>query len=59
MQVFIKNGCFNSDWIKTKKEELAGDPVLIEKTIHAFALLGYLVQTETDFIFKGGLRDIP
>ena len=54
MQVFIKNSCFNADWIKTKKEELSGDPVLIEKTIHAFALLGYLVQTETDFVFKGG-----
>lgn len=54
MQDFMKKYCFTADWIKTKKEELSGDPILIEKTIHAFALLGYLVQTKMDFIFKGG-----
>ncbi|MEA1986141.1 MAG: nucleotidyl transferase AbiEii/AbiGii toxin family protein, partial [Candidatus Marinimicrobia bacterium] len=35
-------------------KELSGDPVLVEKTIHAFALLGYLVQLENNFVFKGG-----
>ncbi len=54
IQNFIKNSCFTADWIKTKKEDLLGDPILIEKTINAFALLGYLVQTETNFVFKGG-----
>ena len=54
MQNFVNNNCFTADWIKAKKEELSGDPVLIEKAIHAFALLGYLVQTKMDFIFKGG-----
>lgn len=54
LNYFIKKHCFNADWIKTKKEELSGDPILIEKTIHAFALLGYLIQAETDFVFKGG-----
>lgn len=51
---FINNSCFTVNWINTKKEKISGNPVLIEKTIHAFALLGYLVQLETDFIFKGG-----
>ena len=37
-----------------KKKEFSGDPILIEKVIHAFALLGYLVQIELDFVFKGG-----
>ncbi len=54
MQRFIKEHCFIADWIEAKRKELSGDPVLIEKTIHAFALLGYLVQIEADFIFKGG-----
>jgi len=54
MQDFMKKYCFTADWINTKKKELSGDPVLIEKAIHAFALLGYLVQTKMDFIFKGG-----
>lgn len=50
----MKKHCFTADWINTKKDDLSGDPILIEKTIHAFALLGYLVQTKTNFIFKGG-----
>lgn len=54
MKEFVKRDCFTQDWIKTKKEELSGDPTLIEKCIHAFALLGYLAQSEIDFVFKGG-----
>lgn len=54
MDVFIKQSCFNKKWLKSKAAELSGDPVLVEKTIHAFALLGYLVQLEENFVFKGG-----
>ncbi|MCF6270992.1 MAG: nucleotidyl transferase AbiEii/AbiGii toxin family protein [Melioribacteraceae bacterium] len=54
MQNLIKSECFTAKWIKTKKDETSGNSVLIEKTIHAFALLGYLVQLEPNFIFKGG-----
>jgi len=38
-----KNSCFTENWLKSKAQELSGNPVLVEKTIHAFALLGYLV----------------
>lgn len=31
-----------------------GDPTLIEKTIHAFALLGHLAKMKIPFVFKGG-----
>ena len=54
MDVFIKQSCFNKKWLKSKAAELSGDPVLVEKTIHAFALLGYIVQLEENFVFKGG-----
>lgn len=54
MQNLIKTNCFSLDWIMAKRKEFSGDPILIEKVIHAFALLGYLVQIELDFVFKGG-----
>lgn len=47
--------CFHPDWIHGRREQLGGgDPILIEKTIHAFALLGLLAQTDLPFVFKGG-----
>ena len=54
MQNLVKSECFTAEWINRKKNETSGNSVLIEKTIHAFALLGYLVQLEPDFVFKGG-----
>ncbi len=54
MQQLINANCFTENWIESKAKKLSGDPVLVEKTIHAFALLGYLVQLEKNFIFKGG-----
>lgn len=47
--------CFHRGWIESRRVLLGGgDPVLIEKTIHAFALLGLLAQTGLPFVFKGG-----
>ncbi|MEA3391831.1 MAG: nucleotidyl transferase AbiEii/AbiGii toxin family protein [Candidatus Marinimicrobia bacterium] len=50
----LKEECFTEKWINAKSRELSGNPDLIEKTLHAFALLGYLVQLESNFLFKGG-----
>lgn len=47
--------CFAHEWIVQKREELGGcDPTLLEKTIHAFALLDGLVSRGLNFVFKGG-----
>ena len=51
----IDQKCFTSDWQAQKRAELGGcDPVLLEKTIYAFALLDALSDAGLDFIFKGG-----
>ncbi len=54
MRELIKPKCFTKNHLIAKAKELSGDPILVEKTIHAFALLGYLVQLEDNFVFKGG-----
>jgi Nucleotidyl transferase AbiEii toxin, Type IV TA system len=47
--------CFTADWLDRKKKELKGvDPGLLEKALHAFALLGHLAESELKFVFKGG-----
>lgn len=46
--------CFDKTWITSKSKELVYDPMLLEKTIHAFALLGYLAGSGESFVFKGG-----
>jgi predicted nucleotidyltransferase component of viral defense system len=47
--------CFTTDWQVRKRQELGGcDPVLLEKTIHAFALLDALAARGSQFVFKGG-----
>jgi hypothetical protein len=39
----IAGQCFTSEWQAQKRGKLGGcDPVLLEKTIHAFALLDVL-----------------
>ena len=51
----IADECFSGEWQTRKREELGGcDPVLLEKTIHAFALLDALAGRGLDFVFKGG-----
>ena len=54
MLELLKQKCFSKEWIDYKSHKLSGDPVLIEKVLYAFTLLGYLVQLDEDFIFKGG-----
>jgi len=51
----IDEQCFTSGWQARKREEFGGcDPVLLEKTVHAFALLDALASRGLDFVFKGG-----
>lgn len=51
----IADHCFTIEWQAQKRGELGGcDPVLLEKTIHAFALLDALSSRGLEFVFKGG-----
>ena len=51
----VADQCFTIEWQTSKREELGGcDPVLLEKTIHAFALLDALAARGLEFVFKGG-----
>ena len=50
----IKKKCFAKNWIIKKHKELKADPLLIEKAIYAFELLGTLVNSGVELIFKGG-----
>lgn len=47
--------CFTADWLDKKRKKLRGvDPSLLEKALHAFALLGHLAESDLKFVFKGG-----
>lgn len=51
----ISKICFTADWLERKRKELRGvDPGLLEKALHAFALLGHLAESDLKFVFKGG-----
>ena len=51
----VADQCFTEAWQARKREELGGcDPVLLEKTIHAFVLLDALAVRGLRFVFKGG-----
>ena len=51
----IADICFTADWLDRKKKELKGvDPGLLERALHAFALLGLLAESDLKFVFKGG-----
>lgn len=51
----ISSRCYTAEWLQTKKRELrAGDPGLLERAIHALALLGHLAESGLGFVFKGG-----
>lgn len=51
----IKKHCFSKEWILgIRKKFKKADPILIEKTIYSFELLGNLAKLKSDFVFKGG-----
>lgn len=51
----ISDKCFTKEWQAGKRQEMGGcDPLLLEKTIYAFALLDALSGRGLDFVFKGG-----
>jgi hypothetical protein len=50
----INKICFTADWLNQKRKELRADPYLLERALHAFALLGHLAESGLDFVFKGG-----
>ena len=54
----IKKECFDKDWIDKQKQQLGRvDPGILEKAIHALALLGHLAESNLSFVFKGGTRE--
>lgn len=51
----IEEICFTAEWLVRKRRELRSvDPGLLEKALHAFALLGHLAESDLQFVFKGG-----
>ena len=51
----IANQCFTKEWVDKKKREMGSvDPALLEKSIHALALLCGLGESTMPFVFKGG-----
>ena len=51
----IANQCLTKEWIARKKQEMGSvDPALLEKSIHAIALLCGLGESPIPFVFKGG-----
>jgi len=50
----IKKKCFENNWIISKYREIKADPILIEKAMYAFELLGSLIENNVKLIFKGG-----
>lgn len=50
----IKKKCFKNNWIMSKRQEMGTDPILVEKAIYAFELIGNLIENCINLIFKGG-----
>ena len=51
----IANKCLTKEWVARKKQEMGSvDPALLEKSIHALALLCGLGESPIPFVFKGG-----
>ena len=47
--------CFSKEWISSLRSMyIKTDPLLLEKAIYAFELLGLLIKTKESFYFKGG-----
>jgi len=38
----IEKICFTAEWLEQKRRALKTDPGLLERALHAFALLGHL-----------------
>jgi len=61
----IKKKCFKSSWIVSKHKEINADPILVEKAIYAFELLGNLIfkiSINTSFLicqldFRGSIKN--
>ena len=51
----IADQCFTKEWVIRKRGEMGRvDPALLEKSIHALALLCALGESCVPFVFKGG-----
>jgi hypothetical protein len=51
----IPQATYTVDWINTQRRVLGGcDPQILEKSVHALALLGHLADSGLPFLFKGG-----
>ncbi|MFQ6061603.1 MAG: nucleotidyl transferase AbiEii/AbiGii toxin family protein [Methanosarcinales archaeon] len=50
----IKEICFKIEYISAKSRDLGIDPILIERVIYAFELLGLLIKHDIGLVFKGG-----
>jgi hypothetical protein len=51
----VPNNAYTPEWIHTQRRLLGGcDPQILEKTVHALALLGHLAESGLPFLFKGG-----
>ena len=52
--MMIKKSCFQESWIRRKGKEFNADPILVERVIYAFELLGLLIKSDIELVFKGG-----
>ena len=51
----ITDQCFTKEWVAKKRGEMGRvDPALLERSIHALALLCALGESCVPFVFKGG-----
>ncbi len=51
----IDGECFTSEYLQAQRGQFGlVDPLLLEKSIHALALLGLLTESGMPFLFKGG-----
>ncbi|MCC5851069.1 MAG: nucleotidyl transferase AbiEii/AbiGii toxin family protein [Verrucomicrobia bacterium] len=51
----IEGECFTTEYLQAQRRQFGlVDPLLLEKCIHALALLGLLAESEMPFLFKGG-----
>lgn len=50
----INKICFENGWIRNKSKKIYTDPLLLERAIYAFELLGELIEQNVKFVFKGG-----
>ena len=50
----FSNRSFSADWIRRIAKATGAQEVIVEKCIHALALVGRLREAGLDFVFKGG-----